>query len=179
MRKIAATGAVLLGMLLLTATPATAADYVAEAPTCSVDRPAIYVGEKAVVTCAWEEDVTGLPVTFSVTGLGVLENTLGTVGMSASTGTSTITTAADDESARATFAGPRAGTYTVVAQWNGTDGKKSAEVDIQVNARSTGELATTGGGTVSPVLLWGGAGALAAGLAATAMAIVRRRKNAA
>lgn len=169
-KTLAAAGVAAL-LILGGASAATAADYPATVG-CTANPATIAVGETSVITCTGlEPNVTG---TLTVTGPGVVPDTLTSIVFASTSGTSSVTkttSAAGDVSVN--FRGPAAGSFTVSLE---ADNGQSGSAAVTVTAASGGDsgLPATGS-TVPAAAIWLGVGAIGIGGIAVAAAVARRR----
>lgn len=170
-------GAVALGAGLVGAQAASADDY-PPVVGCTASPPTLVVGQTSIITC------TGFvpgPVTFSVTGEGVVPGTLSSI-VKTVVGTSTVDKTANAEgTVSVAFLAPSVGGFTVSVSAPEQPGRT---VDIQVTAPTptpTPTSTTPGlpptGGEIPAIALWAGVGVLAAGGIALATATARRRRG--
>jgi hypothetical protein len=171
---------------LLTLGGAAAASAGTYPPTvaCTAGAATLSVGQSTVITCSsLPPNVTG---TITVTGPGVVPDTLSSVVMSAAVGTSSVkkTTTAEG-TVSVNFKGPIVpGSYTVtLVADNGQSGATTVTVvDPQASGGSTGGagggagLPVTGG-TLPAAAVWLGLGAVGLGGIAVVAAAARRRAH--
>lgn len=174
LKKTFAAAGVAALLLLGGASAASAVSYPPD-EGCTAVPATIAVGETSVITCVGlDPNVTG---TFTVSGPGVVSDTLSSVVFASTSGTSSVTktTSATGE-VSVNFRGPAAASFTVSLEAeNGQSG--SATVTVTDTADGGDEDLAGTGGTVPAAAIWLGVGAIGIGGIAVAAAVARRRAH--
>ncbi|WP_243075700.1 hypothetical protein [Microbacterium sp. SS28] len=149
---------------------------------CTANPATIQPGATSVITCVFAEEAEGWTVELSVTGPGVVPNTLSSIAHAAATGTSTVSKVVTDGQITVNLLGPAvtASTpYLVEAVATSPDEKTTLEGSATVTVTPAAAPVTPGlpptGGTVPAAAIWLGVGAIGIGGIAVAAAVARRR----